>query len=77
LKHRKHRTLSGRERALWEYFQSNPGRIISRDELSVAVWGFVLDGRSRVIDQTIATLRKKLPANQILTRRGQGYECVQ
>lgn len=72
------RVLQPREQQLFDYFRANGGRIISRDELSLKVWGFVMDGRSRTIDQTISTLRKKLPnGHAILTRHRAGYEYVE
>jgi len=70
--------LQPREQQVFEYFRANAGRIISRDELSLNVWGFVMDGRSRTIDQTIATLRKKLPrGHEIITRHRAGYEYLE
>jgi DNA-binding response OmpR family regulator len=66
-----------REQQVLEYLRAHPGRLISRDELSRGVWGFVLDHRSRAIDQTVANLRKKLcNGARIITHHGQGYEYV-
>ena len=50
---------------------------MSRDELCRQVWKCEFRGTTRTIDQTIATLRKKLPATQrIVTvyRVGYSYE---
>lgn len=70
--------LQPREQQVFDYFRANAGRVISRDELSLNVWGFVMDGRSRTIDQTISTLRKKLPrGHHILTHHRAGYEYVE
>jgi two-component system copper resistance phosphate regulon response regulator CusR len=69
--------LQPREQQVFDYFRVNAGRIISRDELSLRVWGFVMDGRSRTIDQTVATLRKKLPrGHDIITHHRVGYEYL-
>jgi DNA-binding response OmpR family regulator len=66
-----------REQQVLEYLRAHPGRLISRNELSRAVWGFVLDYRSRAIDQTVANLRKKLHNGaRIVTHHGRGYEYV-
>ena len=70
--------LQPREQQVFDYFRANTGRIISRDELSLKVWGFIMDGRSRTIDQTISTLRKKLSnGHAILTHHRAGYEYVE
>ena len=69
--------LQPREQQVFDYFSAHAGRIISRDELSLKVWGFVMDARSRTIDQTISTLRKKLPnGHAIVTRHRAGYQYV-
>ena len=69
--------LQPREQQMFDYFRANAGRVISRDELSLNVWGFIMDGRSRTIDQTVATLRKKLSsAHDIITHHREGYEYV-
>lgn len=69
--------LRVRERELFDYFRAHSGRIISRNELSQHVWGFIMDPRSRTVDQTVATLRKKLGrGHQILTHHRDGYEYV-
>lgn len=69
--------LQPREQQLFEYLRANAGRTISRNELSLNVWGFVMDRRSRTIDQTIATLRKKLSRDHdIITRHREGYQYV-
>ena len=70
--------LQPREQQVFDYFRANAGRIIPRDELSLKVWGFIMDGRSRTIDQTISTLRKKLcNGHAILTHHRAGYEYVE
>lgn len=69
--------LQPREQQVFDYFRANSGRVISREELSLKVWGFVMDARSRTIDQTVSTLRKKLSnGHTIVTRHRAGYEYV-
>ena len=78
VKQNKAAALQPREQQVFDYFRANPGRIISRDELSLKVWGFIMDGRSRTIDQTISTLRKKMPnGHTIVTRHRAGYQYVE
>jgi len=71
--------LSQRELDLIRYLGTNPGRVISRDELLRAVWRLEPRGlATRTIDMHVARLREKLqddPAQPriILTVRGKGY----
>ncbi len=75
--------LSEREVELLRYLASNPGRVISRDEILQRVWR--LDPKhleTRTIDMHVAHLREKLrdhgdkPA-VLLTVRGRGYMFAQ
>ena len=50
------------ESNLLQALASNIGKPMSRDELCRRVWKCEFRGTTRTIDQTIATLRKKLPA---------------
>lgn len=43
------------------YFIKNAGKVLSREQLLNAVWGFDYCGDSRAVDSQIARLRKKLP----------------
>lgn len=51
-----------------------PGRIVTKDEISKAVWGYAFDG-TRNIDVTIHKIKAKIKnlGVEILTKRGQGY----
>lgn len=63
------------EQLLLQYLRTNAGRPVPRDELAANVWRLKMDPRSRTIDQTISTLRRKLPTHtRILTRHQVGYE---
>jgi DNA-binding response OmpR family regulator len=69
--------LSERETKLLRYLAGNPGRVISRDEILMRVWG--LNSRqiiTRVIDMHIAHLREKLRdknSGLLRTVYGRGY----
>ena len=67
--------LRPREAALLAYFKCHPRRTISRDELYRELWKFNYRKDSRVVDQTVATLRSKLlpPEGRIRTIHGFGY----
>ena len=62
------------EANLLQTFANNVGKPMSRDELSRQVWKCEFRGTTRTIDQTVATLRKKLSATQrIVTVHRVGY----
>jgi DNA-binding response OmpR family regulator len=71
--------LSEKEVALLSYLATNPGRIISRDELLLRVWQISPRGlATRTIDMHVTRLREKLRDNSaepqvVLTVRGKGY----
>lgn len=63
------------ERRLLEYLRAHARLTITRDELAANVWQLRMDPRSRTIDQTVSTLRRKLAfGERILTRHSRGYE---
>ncbi|MEQ1507286.1 MAG: winged helix-turn-helix domain-containing protein, partial [Myxococcota bacterium] len=66
------------EQALLRYLIERPGRTVPRDELLAAVWGYRDGVRSRTLDTTVKTLRKKLEADparpdHLRTVHGVGY----
>ncbi|WP_375383801.1 response regulator transcription factor [uncultured Microbacterium sp.] len=65
--------LSSREFELAEQFLSNPGRVLSREQLLSTVWGLDFDPGSNVVDVYVRYLRGKLGAQHITTIRGTGY----
>ncbi|PWN01040.1 DNA-binding response regulator [Nocardioides silvaticus] len=65
--------LSAREFALVEVFLTNPGQVLSREQLLDRVWGLDFDPGSNVVDVYVGYLRKKLGADTISTVRGMGY----
>lgn len=48
------------EFALLTYLMKNSGRAVPRDELLPQIWGFENDSSTRVADDTVKRLRKKL-----------------
>ncbi len=68
--------LTQREFDLLDYLLRNTGRVVTRDELLEAVWGFVLPGETRTVDVHVAQLRKKLGHPELIkTVRGLGYKA--
>ena len=62
------------------YLVQRPGRVITRDELMNAVWGFDYIGGQRTVDVHVSSLRKKLAMKQesahIESIRGVGYKVA-
>ncbi|WP_064606191.1 response regulator [Photobacterium sp. J15] len=74
--------MTGTELALLSHFIRHPGKIISKNELSLEVLGKRLAQFDRAIDMHISNLRKKLPERsdgkpRIKTLRGKGYLLVE
>lgn len=70
--------LTHREYELVYYLVKNAGKVMTREHLLQAVWGFEYFGDVRTVDVTIRRLREKIEENPskpeyILTRRGLGY----
>ncbi len=65
--------LTAREFALLETFARNADRVLSRQQLLSAVWGYSFDPTTNVVNVYVNTLRKKLGADVIETVRGVGY----
>jgi DNA-binding response OmpR family regulator len=65
--------LTAREFALAEIFLSNPGQVLSREQLLSRVWGYDYDPGSNIVDTYVRYLRRKLGADRIETVRGMGY----
>ena len=68
-------TTNSIQQMLMNYLRQNSGRTVSRTELQMRVWGFRMDPRTRVIDQTVSLLRKELSDGEcIATVHGLGYQ---
>jgi two-component system response regulator VicR len=70
--------LTHREYELVYYMAKNCGRVMTREHLLQAVWGFEYLGDVRTVDVTIRRLREKIEDDPsrpeyIMTRRGLGY----
>ncbi|MNM72085.1 Transcriptional regulatory protein WalR [compost metagenome] len=70
--------LTHREYELVYYMARNAGKVMTREHLLHAVWGFEYFGDVRTVDVTIRRLREKIEDDPskpeyILTRRGLGY----
>jgi two-component system, OmpR family, response regulator len=65
--------LTAREFALVELLSLNRGRLISRSQIYDHIFGEDDDSLSNLIDVHVSHIRKKLGADFISTRRGQGY----
>lgn len=65
--------LTAREYSLLEYLAVHRGRVISRTELYDHLFDETDNSLSNLLDVHVSNLRKKLGADLIETRRGQGY----
>lgn len=65
--------LTGIEFRLLRYFLLNPGKVLSKSQLTEHVYDFDSDKDSNVIEVYIRRLRLLLGKDCIETRRGQGY----
>jgi two-component system OmpR family response regulator len=69
-------TLTAREYAILEYLALHGGKVVSRTELYEHLFDETDDTLSNLLDVHIFSIRKKLGADLISTRRGQGY-CIE
>jgi two-component system OmpR family response regulator len=67
--------LTAREYALVEYLALRRGKMVSRSELYEHLFDEHEDSLSNLLDVRVSLVRKKLGADFIITRRGQGY-CI-
>ena len=73
--------LSNREFELLHYLAERPGKVVTREELLRAVWGYHEETLTRTIDNFVVRLRRKIEVDSrhprhILTARGGGYLLV-
>jgi DNA-binding response OmpR family regulator len=72
--------LNAQEYRLLEFLAANSGRVIGREEILDAVWGYDSDTTTRTIDVHVAKLRQRLGESDlprhILTIRGRGYKFI-
>ena len=65
--------LTAVEFRLLRYLMLNPGKVLSKSQLSEHIYDYDSERDSNVIEVYINRLRGKLGKNLITTRRGQGY----
>ncbi|MBO0466218.1 response regulator transcription factor [Enterococcus plantarum] len=65
--------LTKKEFDLLMMLAKNRGRILTREQLLVGVWGMDYDGVARTVDTHIRRLREKIGDEIITTKRGVGY----
>lgn len=69
-------TLTAREYAILEYLVLHRGEVVTRTALYEHLFDETDDTLSNLLDVHVFSIRKKLGADLIVTRRGQGY-CVE
>jgi two-component system OmpR family response regulator len=67
--------LTAREYAIFEYLLLHRGEVVTRSALYEHLFDETEDTLSNLVDVHVFSLRKKLGADLITTRRGQGY-CI-
>ncbi len=68
--------LTATEFDLLAYLMARPGRVVTRDQLLSAVWGYSAAAGTRTVDVHVAQVRAKLgQASPIRTVRGVGYSA--
>ena len=65
--------LAAKEYALIELLMLNRGKLVTRSQIYDHIYDEHDDSLSNVVDVYVSNLRKKLGAELIETRRGQGY----
>jgi two-component system OmpR family response regulator len=68
--------LTAREYAILEYLALHRGSVVSRSALYEHLFDETDDTLSNLVDVHIFSIRKKLGADLVMTRRGQGY-CIE
>ena len=66
-------SLTPREYAILEYLALHRGEVVTRSTLYEHLFDETDDTLSNLLDVHVFSIRKKLGADVIVTRRGQGY----
>jgi two-component system copper resistance phosphate regulon response regulator CusR len=66
-------SLTNREFRLLEYLMQHAGEVVSRDQLTTEVWGYMYVSETNIVDATVRRLRNKIGRDRIATVRGSGY----
>jgi DNA-binding response OmpR family regulator len=69
-------TLTTKEFGLLEHLLRNPGRVLTRDVLLNAVWGYDYFGTTRTVDVHVRRLKQKIPLlnDAIVSVKSLGYK---
>jgi DNA-binding response OmpR family regulator len=69
-------TLTAKEFGLLDYLLQHPGRVLTREVLLNAVWGYEYYGTTRTIDVHVRRLKQKLPLldDAIISVKSLGYK---
>jgi DNA-binding response OmpR family regulator len=69
-------SLTAKEFGLLEHLLRNPGRVLTRDALLNAVWGYDYYGTTRTVDVHIRRLKQKMPSlnDAITSIKSLGYK---
>jgi two-component system, OmpR family, response regulator len=65
--------LTNREFVLLEYLVSNPGKVLSREEVLSNAWGLAFDPTSNLVEVYVRRLRVKLGDDLVETVHRKGY----
>ena len=71
--------VTPKEILLFYYLAANAGKVLSRDQILKAVWGYDYYGESRSVDSVVKRIRKKLPPQatfEIQSVYGVGYRLT-
>lgn len=72
-------TLTAKEFGLLEHFLRHPGRVLTRDVLLNAVWGYDYYGTTRTVDVHVRRLKLKVPYlnDVIVSVKSLGYKLLE
>lgn len=57
--------MTGREVQFLAYMMENRNRVLNREQILSAVWGYDYYGETRTVDATVKRIRKKLPSENV------------
>lgn len=71
--------LTAKEFGLLEHFLRHPGRVLTRDVLLNAVWGYDYYGTTRTVDVHVRRLKLKLPClnEAVISVKSLGYKLIE
>lgn len=68
--------LSKKEFSLLDYFMRNPGKILTKSQITAHVWDYDAEILPNTVEVNIKNLRRKIGRKIIATKRGFGYQLV-